>query len=95
MSQTSGQRRHTLHFSGNVQGVGFRYTTANLSQGWPVSGFVQNLPDGRVKLVIEGEESHLSGFEKAIHERLGDYIAESTREDSPPRGEFTSFEIRR
>lgn len=95
MSQTSGQRRRTLLYSGNVQGVGFRYTTASLAQGWPVRGFVQNLPDGRVKLVVEGEERHLNALEKAIHERLGEYIANVTRDVTPPRGEFTSFEIRR
>lgn len=94
MSPTSDRLRRTLHFSGNVQGVGFRYTTSRLAQDWPVEGYVQNLPDGRVKLVVEGTESNLQGFEEALRERMGGCIADTARQEGPPSGEFTSFEIR-
>ena len=36
-------------FSGRVQGVGFRQTTRSLASGFPVGGFVRNLPDGDVE----------------------------------------------
>ena len=39
---------------GRVQGVGFRYTVRSLAVGFDVTGFVRNLPDGRVHLVVEG-----------------------------------------
>ena len=46
-------RRH-CYFSGRVQGVGFRYTSRNIAINYDVTGFVRNLPDGRVELVAEG-----------------------------------------
>src|SRR5215470_10194518 len=39
-------------FSGRVQGVGFRYQTLQLAKGFEVSGWVMNLPDGRVQLEV-------------------------------------------
>ena len=38
------------HYSGHVQGVGFRYQTLQVAKGFEVSGYVQNLADGRVLL---------------------------------------------
>src|SRR5690242_1162817 len=35
--------RHVT-YSGRVQGVGFRYTAQQLAAGYPVAGFVRNLP---------------------------------------------------
>ena len=40
---------HTIFFSGRVQGVGFRYATAQVARQFEVAGFVANLPDGRVR----------------------------------------------
>lgn len=39
---------------GMVQGVGFRYYTRSAAHRFGVRGYVQNLPDGTVKVVCEG-----------------------------------------
>jgi len=44
-----------IHFEGRVQGVGFRYQTLRVAQEFEVSGYVQNLADGRVCLEAEGQ----------------------------------------
>lgn len=46
-------RRH-VWISGQVQGVFFRATCADEATGAGLSGWVRNLPDGRVEAVFEG-----------------------------------------
>lgn len=58
--------RRRVFFEGTVQGVGFRMTTRRLAQGRPVAGFVRNLPDGRVELLVEGKPEALDHFLAAI-----------------------------
>ncbi len=46
-----------VHYDGRVQGVGFRWTVKNLACGFEVAGNVKNLPDGRVELLAQGDET--------------------------------------
>ena len=54
MKQGEGHQRRKVHFRGRVQGVGFRYTVRGVASGFAVTGYVKNLPDGRVLVVAEG-----------------------------------------
>jgi acylphosphatase len=85
--------RREIRFSGKVQGVGFRYTTRDIATRHRVAGFVQNLDDGRVLLVVEGERLDIDGF-------LNDLRAEAQRnirgEESvtlPVTNEYIDFSI--
>ncbi len=89
----AGERREA-YYSGHVQGVGFRYTVRHLASGFPVVGFVRNLPDGRVHLVAEGPAEELTRFQAAIREEMSDYIDDILTDVRPATGEFRSFEIR-
>ena len=53
------RKRAQVFYSGRVQGVGFRYSAREVACGCEVTGFVRNLPDGRVELVVEGEEAEI------------------------------------
>lgn len=64
----------TAHFSGHVQGVGFRYATKQLANGFEVTGYVRNLPDGRVELEAEGKEGECRRFLKEVENELDTYI---------------------
>jgi acylphosphatase len=77
------ERRRVL-YRGRVQGVGFRYTAHRLARGFAVAGFVRNLRDGRVEVVVEGESSDVSAFLAAIAREMGDYIRDTQQEVSPP-----------
>jgi acylphosphatase len=90
------ERRRVL-FSGRVQGVGFRYTSQSLSAGFAISGYVCNLPDGRVELVSEGDPREIDRFIAAIQAEMGCYIREiQTESDSvwPEDNPLTGFSIR-
>ncbi|MGJ8651643.1 MAG: acylphosphatase [Opitutaceae bacterium] len=61
-------------FEGHVQGVGFRYQTISVAKGFEVSGAVQNLPDGRVYLYVEGDEAEVTAFQQEVASELQAYI---------------------
>jgi acylphosphatase len=91
---TSAPQRCHVFFSGRVQGVGFRYTTANIARGYDVSGFVRNCDDGRVELVAEGQKSELDAFLREIREQFFNHIRNEQGDNAPVTNEFTGFDIR-
>jgi acylphosphatase len=52
----SEDTRVHVFVSGSVQGVFFRYEARERARSRGVSGWVRNLPDGRVEAVFEGPE---------------------------------------
>ena len=46
--------RWHVFFSGRVQHVGFRYTACYLARELYLTGWVDNLPDGRVEMEAQG-----------------------------------------
>ena len=63
-------------FEGHVQGVGFRYQTVVVAKGFDVTGFIQNMVDGRVHLYAEGEETEVIAFQVEVESELKNYIKE-------------------
>lgn len=61
-------------YSGRVQGVGFRAEVLAVARGFEVTGFVQNLADGRVWVHAEGSERENEAFLAAIAERLEGHV---------------------
>jgi acylphosphatase len=90
---TTTQRYHIL-FTGRVQGVGFRYTTANIARGYDVTGYVSNLPDGRVELVAEGARRELDDFLREVRDYFHNNIRDEKRDTQPATAEFPGFSIR-
>ncbi len=86
--------RVTVFYSGKVQGVGFRYTVRRLVFGYEVCGTIQNLDNGDVKLVAEGDEAELKAFLVGIKESgLGPMIRGEQVSWSEATGEFRGFDI--
>ena len=87
--------RKTVLYRGDVQGVGFRFTAQRAASGFAVTGFVRNLPDGRVQLVAEGERGEVDSFIDAVADHMADHIDDVQQTEAPAEGTFTAFEIRR
>jgi len=80
---------------GIVQGVGFRYWTERRAQALGLNGWVRNLPDGSVEVLLEGEETIVGEMIEALHR--GPPLSQVQKTDfkfEPYIGEFKGFSVR-
>ncbi len=83
-----------IHFSGTVQGVGFRYTCRSFAQELPLTGWVKNLPDGRVEAVVEGAREDIEALLSRLKNHFGEFIRDKQVVWLDARKEFKAFVIR-
>jgi len=84
--------RLTAFVSGTVQKTGFRAQVVLLANAFGLKGYVQNLPDGRVKVVAEGDDPDLERFLKALKIRDAIIDVKSIeKECTSATGEFVGF----
>lgn len=88
-------RRLRVLFTGGVQGVGFRATTCELARSYDVTGFVRNLPDGRVELEAQGTRGEVAGLLAAVEERFRHNIRQRVENELPVVQDEGGFEIGR
>ncbi len=77
-------RRTRAFYSGRVQGVGFRAIVRRLARSWGATGFVRNLPDGRVELLAEGDVEAVEGLLAAIDRAFSGPNHGREAADEPP-----------
>ena len=75
--------RKLVIYTGRVQGVGFRFTTANLARRFAVAGYVQNLDDGRVRLDVQGSADQVQGLLDAIDQAMASNIRDKDISEVP------------
>lgn len=83
-----------VHFTGHVQGVGFRYTTRQVAQEYEVAGVVENLIDGRVRVTVEGTAEEIEAFVAGVRERMHGYIRSVERQAETRPSQYRGFAIR-
>jgi len=87
------QRLHA-EIEGHVQGVGFRYFTLEQARRLGLTGWVRNLPNGRVEVSAEGSQQDLEEFLPKLYEGpSGAYVRDIRYEYLPPTGEDYSFRV--
>ena len=86
-------KRLTVHFSGRVQGVGFRYTAQRVARRFPITGYVKNLSDGRVEMVVEGDGPQVDGFVEAVQRAMAEYIHDRQIVASAGPPQYSEFDI--
>ncbi len=80
--------------SGRVQGVGFRFFAEEQARAGHLSGYVRNLPDGRVEAVAQGEEESVLRFERALHRGPRMALVEHVTSEALPPEDRYGFSIR-
>ena len=85
-------QRLTAYVSGKVQKAGYRARVVTVAQNLRLKGYVQNLDDGRVKVVAEGDIIDLDILVRALDiKNTLINVAEINKEYSSATGEFESF----
>ena len=87
-------QRRTVRFRGQVQGVGFRFTAQQIAGQFDVSGYVRNVHDGSVEMVVEGDPGEVERFVAAVRERMRRFISDVDSTAAPATGEFDGFDVR-
>ena len=87
------QRIH-VEYSGNVQGVGFRFAAERIALRSGITGFAKNLSNGNVEIVCEGQKQQLESFLRDVDRSMYGYISDFHVDWFPARGEFSSFDIK-
>jgi acylphosphatase len=59
-------KRLTAYVSGQIQKVGYRKRVIDIARALGLNGMIENLNDGRVKIIAEGDDEKLKWFESAI-----------------------------
>ena len=85
-------KRLTAYVSGNVQHSGYRARVTDIARMLGFKGTVENLDDGRVKIIAEGDEDKLRWFEEAIYIKNSLInVSSIEKEYSSQRGDVNRF----
>ncbi len=85
-------KKVTLHVAGKVQQVGFRSKAVAIANVLGINGNVQNLVDGKVKIVAEGKEADLERFIQGVNiQNTLIRVTDIVKNYSNPTGDYESF----
>ena len=84
--------RLTAIVSGKVQEVGYRARVVDIANAFGLKGMIENLKDGRVKIIAEGEDQKLKWFEFAVDiKNTLISVSAIIKTYSPATGDFENF----
>jgi len=88
--------RFHLYVSGRVQGVFYRRDARREALRLDLTGWVKNLSDRRVEVLVEGEDVRVEEFIRWCWEGPSMAIVRGVEElKEDPTGEFETFAVRR
>ena len=80
-------------FSGTVQGIGFRFTVSRIATRYDLAGYVKNLPDGSVEMLVQGENSEIECLVEDVKDSFKGYIRGCKINPVPFNPGLVEFEI--
>lgn len=90
-------RRLHLRFTGQVQGVGFRWTSQRVARSLGLTGWVKNEWDGSVSMELQGTNEQISRYFGEFQNQYRDYPIRYTideKDDIAPVANETRFDVR-
>lgn len=90
-------RRLAMKFTGQVQGVGFRWTAQNIARQLGLTGWVRNEWDGSVSMELQGPSDQIARFFGEFNNSYRRYPIRYTiaeKEDIDPVPDEPGFEVR-
>jgi len=85
---------YKIHVTGQVQGVGFRWSAASEARSRGITGYVKNLPNGSVYIEAEGSREQLNAYVEWCKIGPGIGFVESVNADPFPPVNYTDFLIK-
>ncbi|MEO2151587.1 MAG: acylphosphatase, partial [Thermococcus sp.] len=87
-------KAYRIHVQGIVQAVGFRPFIYRIAHEHNLRGYVKNLGDAGVEIVVEGREGDIEAFIRDIHRKKPPLarIDRLEKKEIPPQG-FPEFYI--
>ena len=92
-----GTVRRRYSIEGQVQGVGFRWTSQRVAFDLGLTGWVRNEPDGSVSMELQGPSEAVATFFTRLLESYRRFPISYTidsKEDIPPMPGETEFSVR-
>lgn len=84
-----------IYVSGRVQGVMYRARAEEKALALGVTGWVRNLPDGRVEAILEGAASRVEEMLRWCRQGPRDAVVEDVEVlQEPYTGEYLTFSVR-
>jgi len=88
-------KRVSIIAGGIVQGVCFRYYAQRKAEELGLTGWVRNIPDGRIEAVIEGRDQAVDRMVQWFrHGPPGAQVDECTVSEQSYRGEHKDFRVK-
>lgn len=92
----TGNVARRLLISGEVHGVGYRFFAQRAAARHQVTGYVRNLPDGRVEALVEGAPANVEAFKHDLTTGPAAATVENIEElNVEPTGNYPAFRIER
>ena len=80
-------------YSGTVQGVGFRFMVQRYALSLDLTGWVKNLPNGSVEILVNGPKESIEKLCKMVEEYFQGHIRNNDIQFTSSDIEFENFQI--
>ncbi|MCK5579803.1 MAG: acylphosphatase [Candidatus Omnitrophica bacterium] len=80
-------------YTGRVQGVGFRYTVQRIAVQAGLCGWVRNLSNGGVEILVEGDNEDIERLMQEVDAYFDGYIRDKEVARQPSTEKFKDFQI--